>query len=169
MENAAHAVLLAVDRPAIAAGQKYFVADSAVYSMRQRVEVVAQCMGHRFEFVDMPFDIALPCHVLWRSSREHRLRDASKIERELGYKDVVGPQAGVERTIKWLVENRSGFAREAETVLGDPFDYGREDELIDAWLRARSTMPPPNYPLPAPAHMYRHPAVPNAPWQRPSR
>ena len=36
VENAAHAVLLAVDQPEVSAGRQYFVADEKIYTMRQR-------------------------------------------------------------------------------------------------------------------------------------
>lgn len=168
VENAAHAVLLALDNPRASSGQKYFVADSSVYSMRQRVEAITSYMGHEFELVDMPFDLALPCHALWRHSRDHRLRDTRKIAVELGYRDQIGPEEALARTVTWLVNNRASVTN-GETVLGDPFDYEREDRLIDLWLRARSTIPAVDYPLAAPAHMYRHPGAPNDPWQHPSK
>ena len=33
-------------------------------------------------------------------------------------------------------------------MLSDPFDYGAEDRLIDAWLGARATMPAVEWPSP---------------------
>jgi hypothetical protein len=70
--------------------------------------------------------------------------------------------------VRWLVENRPDPGGEAEHQLGDPFDYAREDALVDRWLAWRAQLPAPDYPLPPPAHMYRHPSRPNEPWTRPA-
>lgn len=169
VENAAHATLLAVDQPEASAGRKYAVADEKLYTMRQRIEAIARYMNHEFEFVDMPYDLALPCHVLWRSGRGHRVRDAHRIREELDYRDAVGAEDAMRRTVDWLVANRPGPDSEAEVQLGDTFDYAREDKLIDDWLEWRKRLPPVDYPLLPQAHIYRHPKQPNEPWQRPPR
>jgi nucleoside-diphosphate-sugar epimerase len=167
VENAAHATLLAVDQPQRSAGRKYAVADEKLYTMRQRIEAIARYMNHTLEFVDMPYDVAVPCHVLWRHSREHRMRDTRRVRDELGYRDVVDADEAMRRTVDWLVEHRPARGGEAELQLGDPFDYGREDRLIRDWTRWRDNLPKVDYPLPPPAHMYRHPKRPNQPWERP--
>lgn len=169
VENAAHATLLAVDRPERSAGRKYFVADERLFSMRQRIEAIARYMNHEFEFVDMPYDLALPCHVLWRHERANRIRDTHRVRDELGYRDVVGPEEGLRRSVDWLVANRPGPDSEAELQLGDTFDYAREDQLIRDWTEWRKRLPEVDYPLLPQAHIYRHPKQPNEPWQRPRR
>lgn len=166
-ENAAHATLLAVDQPDIAAGKKYLMGDDNLYTMRQRIEAIARHLGHEFEFVDMPYDLALPCHVLWRRSRGCRFSDTRKIRQELGYRDQVGTHEAIKRTVDWLLANRPECAGETEQQLGDPFDYGREDRLIDQWRTATGQMPTVDYPLPGAAHMYRHPGKPDEAWHRP--
>lgn len=166
--NAAHAVLLAIDQPDIAAGKKYLVADDMLYTLRQRIEAIARIMGHEFEFVDMPWDLALPCHVLWRFERGSRFRDTSRIRRELGYTDVVDSFSGLQQSVEWLLANRDASGNELEEQLGDPFDYAREDVLIRQWQAARGQMTELDYPLPARAHMYRHPAKVNETWKRPA-
>lgn len=166
-QNAAHAVLLAVDQPGIAAGKRYVMSDDQLYTMRQRVEAIAHHMGHRFEFVDMPYDKALPCHVLWRRTRVSRFRDTRKIRQELGYSDQVGAQEALQRTVDWLLANRPEGGGETELQLGDPFDYAREDHLIAQWQTAMGGMHEVDYPLPAAAHIYRHPARPHDGWRRP--
>ncbi len=167
VENAAHALLLAVDKPDISAGKKYGMADDNIYTMRQRIEAIANYMGHKFEFVDMPFDLAVPCHVLWRNARGHRIRDLQKIRADLGYRDVVAADEAMRRTVDWLVKNRPEPGGEAEIQLGDPFDYAKEDQLIRAWKDWRNMFPRVDYPVLPPAHMYRHPKKPNEPWTRP--
>lgn len=164
--NAAHAVLLAIDQPLTSGGRKYITADEAVHSLRQRIEAVAAHLGHRFEFVDMPYEWALPCHPLWRRTRENRLRDTSRIRHELGYRDVVPAADALARTVDWLVAQR-GSMQETEQQLGDPFDYQREDRLVESWERSRAAMGAIDYPLAPPAHIYRHPRAPFDPWARP--
>ncbi len=167
-ENAAHAVLLAIDQPEVSAGQKYVVQDDTVYTMRQRIEAIARILGHTFEFVDMPWDLAVPCHVMWRYMRDCRLRDTSKIRRELGYRDVVDAYAGLQQSVHWLIETRARDGAELEAQLADPFDYGREDVLIAKWQAARAQVPEVEYPLLTPAHIYRHPTRVNEEWKRPA-
>lgn len=166
--NAAHAVLLAIDQPEIAAGKKYLVSDDGLYSMRQRIEAIARIMGHEFEFVDLPWDLALPCHVLWRHERGSRFRDTSRIKRELGYADIVEAHSGLQQSVEWLTASPEASIRELEEQLGDPFDYAREDALIGQWRAARGQMAPVDYPLLPRAHMYRHPAKVNESWKRPA-
>ena len=167
-ENAAHAVLLAIDRPDVARGRKFTVSDEHLYTMRQRIEAIARHLGHEFELVDMPYELAAPCHVLWRRERTHRVRDTRLIRDVLGYRDAVTADEAIRRTVEWLLANRPEPGGEAERQLGDPFDYAREDALIDRWLAWRAQLPAPDYPLPPPAHMYRHPSRPNEPWTRPA-
>lgn len=166
--NAAHAVLLAIDQPEVSAGQKYLVADDHLYSMRQRIEAIARIMGHEFEFIDMPWELARPCHVLWRRMRECRFRDTRKIKNELGYRDVVDAFEALRQSVSWLLEDRPQAAGELETQLGDPFDYASEDALIEQWRALRAQMPEANYDLPPPAHIYRHPDKVNEGWRRPA-
>jgi nucleoside-diphosphate-sugar epimerase len=166
--NAAHAVLLAIDQPAVSAGQKYLVADDQLYSMRQRIEAFARIMGHEFEFIDMPWELARPCHVLWRRMRECRFRDTRKIRYELGYSDVVDAYEALRQSVSWLLEERPQPGGELETQLGDPFDYASEDALIGQWQALRAQMPEVDYHLPPPAHIYRHPDKVNDDWCRPA-
>ena len=165
--NAAHAVLLCVDQPEKSAGQKYLMSDEHLYTMRQRIEAISRHMGHEFEFVDMPYELAVPCHVLWRRGRTSRFRDTSKIRYELGYRDQTSPWDAVRESVDWLLANRPERDGELEHQLGDPFDYVREDRLIAQWRSHIASFPAVDYPLPGYAHMYRHPDKPNEPWSRP--
>lgn len=165
--NAAHAMLLAIDQPETSAGRKYHVADEQTYTLRQRIVGVAACLGHTFDFVDMPYELALPCHVLWRRTRESRLRDAGRIRSELGYRDQVSTAEAIAQTVAWMVANPAAMVQ-AEQQLGDPFDYAREDRLIAEWERAKGGLMPADYPLPEAAHIYRHPLGPNDEWSRPT-
>jgi nucleoside-diphosphate-sugar epimerase len=164
--NAAHAVLLVIDHPEIAAGKKYYLSDDRLYSMRQRIEYLAACVGHRFELVDMPYELAAPCHVLWRHERGHRIRSNRLIRQELGYRDVVHPEDGLRAAAEWLRDHPPARGGEEETQLGDPFDYDAEDLIMQRWI---GVGPQPEvdaspYRRPAPGHQYRHPQQPGDDW-----
>jgi nucleoside-diphosphate-sugar epimerase len=163
-ENAARSVLLVVDNPELAAGKRYSVADQYAFTMRQRVEFVASYLGHELELVDMPYDVAWPCHPLWRHQREHRLCQSTLIRDELGYADPVPADAAMQRTIDWLLEHRPAAGGELEQQVGDPFDYEAEDGLVERWRRARRALGEIESPLPEPGHQYRHPKKPGEAW-----
>jgi nucleoside-diphosphate-sugar epimerase len=153
-ENLAHAVLLAVDQPEAAKGQVYHCADEEVLTLRQVVEIVAGALDHRLEIVSMPWWLATPARpLLAQPLPTHRVFDLGKIQRELGYRDVVPAREALARTARWLVAHPPAPGGQEETVLQDPFDYAAEDQLAAAWKRALATLPeiewkrPPGYTL----------------------
>jgi nucleoside-diphosphate-sugar epimerase len=140
-ENLAHAVLLAVDRPDAAAGQSYNCGDEQTLTLRQRVEAVAGILGHSFEVVGVPAAVALPAWpMLTHEASDHRLMDLAKLRCELGYRDAVPVAEALRRTVQWLVANRPDPGGFTEQLLGDPFDYRAEDQLIDAAREALARM-----------------------------
>jgi nucleoside-diphosphate-sugar epimerase len=162
--NAAAGVLLAIDNPELAAGKRYSVADEAAFTMRQRIEFIARHLGHEFELVDMPYELAWPCYPLWRHVRGHRLTLSTLIREELGYRDPVSAEAAMATTVDWLLANRPEAEGELERQIGDPFDYRREDELIASWRAARQSLGSAESPLPVQGHQYRHPKKPGEAW-----
>ncbi len=136
VENAAHAVLCAVDAierrgPAAVAGT-YNVTDARTLTVAQIAEIIADELGHRFELISMPPAVAVPARpLLMHPSTSHRVVDTGPLRRELGYADVVEPEEGVRRTARWLVANRPSAGTEGR--LQDPFDYEAEDALIERW------------------------------------
>ena len=89
VENLAHAVLLAVDRPDAAAGQSYNCGDEQTLTLRQRVESIARILGQPLEIVGVPAEVALPAWpMLTHEASDHRVMDLAKIQRELGYRDA---------------------------------------------------------------------------------
>jgi len=144
VENLAHALLLAVDQPEKAAGQVYNAADQQVLSIRQVIETIAKAMGHQWEIVSMPWEIAWPARPLvaqpWTT---HRIVSTGKLEAELGYRDVVPPREGLARTAKWLAENPPAPGGVEEMVLQDPFDYRAEDALVTAYREALAKVAEP--------------------------
>lgn len=163
-ENAAQAVLLVVDHPEQAAGKRYNVADESAFTMRQRVEFVARHLGAELEIVDMPYELAWPCHPLYRHTPEHRLTQSSVIREELGYVDAVTPEIAYGRYVDWLVANPLSPGGELERQVGDPFAYQAEDELIARWTGWREAIGEIDSPLPAQGHQYRHPKKPGEAW-----
>lgn len=164
-ENAAQAVLLIVDHPGIAAGKRYTVCDRDVYSIRRRIEFIADYLGHEFEFVDMPWDIGWPCHPIYRHNRQHSLVESLLIRKDLGYTDPVPTHIGMRRTIDWIMTNRPEPGGEVEQQIGDPFAYEQEDELIRRWQDAKRSLSDIKSPLPSEQrHFYRHPKVPGEKW-----
>jgi nucleoside-diphosphate-sugar epimerase len=167
--NAAAAVLLAVDQPERSAGRRYSVADENAYTMRQRIEWIARYLGHELELVDMPYEVAWPCHPLWRHVRGHRMTQSGAIRAELGYRDPVGAQEAMATTIDWLLANRPEPGGELERQIADPFDYGREDELLERWRRTREELGEIDAQLPEQGHQYRHPKAAGEAWQAPTK
>lgn len=163
-ENAAQAVLLVVDNPEIAGGKRYNVADESAFTMRQRVEFVARHLGAEMEIVDMPYELAWPCYPLYRHSPEHRLTQSTQIRDELGYVDAVAPDIAYGRYIDWLMANPLEPGGELERQVGDPFDYGAEDELVTRWRAARDSLGTITPPLPEQGHQYRHPKKAGEQW-----
>ncbi len=80
VENAAHAVLLAIDRPEASAGQIYNCGDARVLTLRQVIEVIARALGHELEivsrcrgslrFLARPLILAVPDHASRARSHE---------------------------------------------------------------------------------------------------
>ena len=141
-ENLAHAVLLALDRPQAAAGQIYNCADEETPTLRQVVEMIAESLGHCFEIVSLPAELALPARpLIGQLENTHRVFDLSKIRNELGYRDVVPVCEALAHTARWLVKNPPEPGGMEEMVLQDPFDYPAEDALIANWKAALAAVP----------------------------
>ena len=140
-ENLAHALLLAVEQPDDAAGLVFNVADEEVLSVRQVVEIVAAALGHTFEIVSMPYDLAVPARpLLAQPLPTHRVLDLTRVRTVLGYHDVVPAREALARTARWLAEHPPEPGGTEEMVLTDPFDYEAEDRLVDAWLDAKRSL-----------------------------
>jgi nucleoside-diphosphate-sugar epimerase len=130
-ENIAHAVLLAVDKPAVSAGQIYNAGDEQVLSLRQVVECICTALGHEMEIVSMPWEVARPAWpMIMHPLPTHRVLDVGKLRRELGYRDLVSPPEALAITARWYVASPPPPGGETEWILQDPFDYDAEDRLI---------------------------------------
>jgi len=128
-ENAAHTVLLAVDKPEVSAGQVYNVGDERVLSVREWIQIIARTLNCELELVSMPFTLAQASRP-YVESVHHLVMDISKIKAELGYRDVVPAEEAVQRTVNWYLDNPPQRGGEVEQRLGDPFDYTTEERVI---------------------------------------
>ena len=142
VENAAHTILLAIDRAEASAGQIYNVGDERVLTLRQVIEVIARALGSDIEIVSMPWEFAIPARpMISQAATTHRVLDMTKLKVQLGYKDVVAPERGLEITAHWLKAHPLDPDGGEVKILQDPFDYRAEDELIAAWKNLCARMP----------------------------
>jgi nucleoside-diphosphate-sugar epimerase len=143
VENAAHALLLAVDKPEAAAGQIFNCADEQLFTLRQTIEQIAETLHYELEIVSMPWEYAISARpLLGQPWTTHRVFDLTKLKTILGYRDVVAPPDGIALTAKWLMDHPLELNGSDEKILQDPFDYRAEDELISAWKALYAQMPP---------------------------
>ena len=139
--NAAHATLLACEAPAAALGGIYNVADSSALSIAQIAEVVADELGHSFQLVSLPYELASPARPLVGSwSTTHRVLDIGPTVRDLSYQDVLAPAEAWRAAARWLADNPLERGGALEKRLGDPFDYEAEDRMVAAWNDVRQSL-----------------------------
>lgn len=128
-ENLAHAVLLAVDDPVHSAGESFNAADEGLVSIREWVTAIARAMDWQFDFVDLPYRLARPCHPYVHEPC-HMVLDIRKLQGQLSYRDRVPLPEALQRTVRWLLENPPVPGGELEQQLRDPFNYEAEDRLV---------------------------------------
>ena len=159
-ENMAHGILLAVDNPTASEGQIYNISDERILTTREWIRLVAQFMNHEFEFVEIPFNMLradfnhAPIHAL---IPYHRVVDTAKIRDQLGYRDVVSVEKGMEIAVNWYLENPLTLGGEVEKGLGDPFDYDVEDKLIQIFSTAKEQLTQQFWEAPESEIAWRHP------------
>lgn len=146
VENCAFAVLLAIEKPEVSAGQFYACTEEAMPTDRYRLQLIAEAMGipsEELETYSFPYQLAIP--AWWWGAGDftyalqgkppqvrHTTVSLEKIQRDLGYYDLVPLDEAYRRTVQWLLDTKEA-QREAEEQLGDPFDYKAEDAYIDAY------------------------------------
>ncbi len=172
VQNAAHAVLLAVDAADASSGTFYNVADELTPTDAERALAIADAMGVKVRLVNYPREAAAPAYF-WGVGRNleymgqegpppthHKLLDISKMKNELGYRDVVSFEEAIRRTVSWYLENPLERGSSEEERIGDPFDYGGEDayrEALDAFLATVASLPLRGVVF---QHSYEHPKAP---------
>lgn len=163
--NAAAGVVAVIDNLDRVGGKRYSVADERAYTMRQRIQLMSDFTGVTPELVDMPYDLAWPCHPFYRFRPQHLLCQSDSIRRDLGYEDVISTDDGLWESFEWLIDNQPERGGELERQTGDPFDYAAEDVLIKRWQDATSSLSDIESPLPGRSHMYRHPKSAGEIWK----
>jgi nucleoside-diphosphate-sugar epimerase len=162
--NAAHAILLAVDHMQIASGQTYNIADQLQHSLRQWIELIVDLAGGSLDLVSLPWELAYPAHSLFPfagAGAPHDLLDATKIQRDLGYRDKISVPDALLETIDYY--NRHPVDVTQHASFHDLFDYQREDILISTYRRmAESVSEEVSWPSREVVnHSYAHPHRPN--------
>ena len=128
-ENVAHAVLLAVDKPAAAAGRIYNCGDTVQLDLRQFVEVAAKALDVELNIAAVP-DTPASRAVAIAPLTDSKLMDLFAIRNELGYRDVVPTVEAVTRTVQHYAANPLERGGEIERRMMDVFDYEAEDAMI---------------------------------------
>jgi nucleoside-diphosphate-sugar epimerase len=141
-ENLAALVHAAIDHPEAARGQIFNAADEECLTLAQIAHIVADELGHDWEIVSMPWELAPSTRPMVPQLRTtHRVLDISKARTLLGYRDVVPAREAVRRTARWLAEHPPTPGGIEEYVLEDPFDYANEDALVAWWRGVITTAP----------------------------
>ncbi len=162
VENLAHAVLLAVDKPRESAGQIYNCGDETQLTLRQIAAVIAEKLNHEFSIVNMPHELALPARpYATGGTTDHKLMDLSKIKDQLGYRDVHPVHEALGLAVDWLLANRPEPGGDIEERLQDPFDYAGEDRIIAAWRECADQVAAVPFEMESHRpHPYAHPKKP---------
>jgi hypothetical protein len=126
----------------VAAGHIFNAADDECLTLHQIAELVAMELGHTWEIMSMPWELA-PCTrpAVQQQRTTHRLLDTSKARTLLGYRDVVPAREAVRRTVRWLAEHPPLSGGIEEFVLEDPFDYQAEEALAGWWRNTLAAAP----------------------------
>ena len=156
-ENVAHAVLLAIDEPQ-SVGQIYNVADERYLTLKAKVHLIAEILGHQWEITETQHPWAEAIAGPYARPAFHFMFDITKIRAELGYRDVVSTAEAVRRTVTWLVENHTTvITQRVEDLLGDSYDYAFEDRFIEAYRKHMDPLSASLPPVPPPpSHEYAY-------------
>lgn len=128
-ENAAHAIMLAVEQSK-SRGRIYNVGDERVITLREWVNIIAESMGEELELINVPWDSAKSVAIPYTYGIHHRVLDLTKIKSELGYRDLFPVREGIRRTVNWLLKNPPQPEDVTKKQIKDPFAYAVEDKLI---------------------------------------
>jgi nucleoside-diphosphate-sugar epimerase len=169
--NVAHALLLAVDKPAESGGQIYNIRDEHQYTQRQYVGFIARHLKHDCEIVEVPPTLAQKVYKGAAAPlRDWMLEyDINKLRTQLGYRDLIAPARALAEAVDWLVAHRPEPGGEIERQLGDPFAYAAEDAMLEACKAGYDAANAVAFPEMQLGHMYRHPKKPGEVWAPPSR
>lgn len=130
-ENVAHALMLALDRPAASAGKAYNLGDEQQFDQRQIVEIAGHALGVTLDVVTLP-DTAAGRALATLKTRDHKLMDCRMIQADLDYRDVVPPLEAMLATVRHYADHPLERDGAIERSMMDAFDYPAEDRAIAA-------------------------------------
>ncbi len=126
VQNMARGVVQALMAPK-AAGQVYNLGEEKLYRLGQLARAVANALDYQWDIYSVPGH-------LWRAPYDHTsFYDLRKARAQLRYRDLMIPRDGLELTIGWLCQ--SPPKEWSWPGIEDPFDYAREDALIEEFGR----------------------------------
>lgn len=163
--NLAEFVLLAVDHPAVVAGEVFNCGDDLQMSLHQWVQLILEALGAEIEIVPVPATVAPLFQAIYLPNSQHLsthcLLDTSKARVLLGYRDVISPAAALTESVAWYRLNPVDGTTAPPSFV-DRFDYELEDGLIRSWIEA-STRLRSQYPqhLESEVHPMPHPKQPS--------
>jgi nucleoside-diphosphate-sugar epimerase len=122
-ENVGAAIALAATSER-AAGRIYNICEPEAYSELEWAKRIAKAVGWKGEFLVLPRE-KTPKHLQHpRRAEQHLVASSTRIREELGYKEVIAVEEGIQRTIPWERANPP------QQFLFAPFDYEAEDAVI---------------------------------------
>jgi nucleoside-diphosphate-sugar epimerase len=128
VENAAHAIALAATSPQ-AAGKVYNVTDSTPAAQLDWVRAIAEAAGWDGSLITAPPE-KLPSHLVSSENLEQDwLVDDSRIRQELGYREIVPAQEGIQRTIEWIKANPPEHEAMEHWLGRGKFNYKAENRV----------------------------------------
>ncbi len=123
VQNMAWGVVRALTT-ARAAGRIYNLGEEKLYTLAQFARGVARALEHEWDIYSVPGG-------LWRTPYDHTsFYDLRRARAQLRYRDRMIPRDGLELTLGWLCQHPRGEDW-GWPGIEDPFDYAREDALID--------------------------------------
>jgi nucleoside-diphosphate-sugar epimerase len=122
VQNMARGVVQALTS-AKTAGQVYNLGEEKLYTLAQLARAVARALDYEWDIYSVP-------GRLWRAPYDHTsFYDLRKARAQLRYRDAMIPRDGLELTLGWLCQ--SPPTDWSWPGVENPFDYAREDALID--------------------------------------
>lgn len=139
LDNAVHAILMAMNHPREADGHAFNVGDNRVATAAEWARACCAAQGGNLEVRPLPADLWwAPCPL---APAHPVVLDLHRLRARLGYWQPVDPEMGLERTVRWLAD-LSG-----DEVLptlepywrrfGRAHDYAAEDAALARWQTCR--------------------------------
>lgn len=123
VENAAYAITLAAEHVTVA-GQIYNIGHEQTLSMASWVQAIGKAVGWEGEVKIVPYS-EMPAHLKSPYNfQQHILVSTRRIRRDLGYKELIDLDTGIERTVEWQIANPP-----TEVDPGQ-FNYEAEDAVL---------------------------------------